>query len=123
MTPQTLIFLAIGALVGVCSGIFGIGGGVILVPILVLGFGFAQITATGVSLTALLLPVGALGVWEYWRSGRLTSADVRVGLLIAVGIFLGTFVGARLAGHLPENVLRKGFAVLMAGVAIKLWLA
>ncbi len=118
-----LSYVLVGVLTGVMAGIFGIGGGVILVPILVLGFGFAQSAASGISLTALLLPVGILGVWDYWKSGRITAEQIKFGLLIAVGIFVGTFVGARAAGLLPETALRKGFSILLVAVAVKLWMA
>ena len=113
--------LAIGFLVGIFSGVFGVGGGVILVPILVLLFGYSQIAATGTSLVALLLPVGALGVYEYHRSGRLDYSNIRMGLIIAVGLFFGAFFGAKVAASLPEQVLRRSFAAFLVVIAGKLW--
>ena len=65
------IFLVIGLLAGVLSGVFGIGGGVVIVPALIFLAGMLPITATGTSLAALLLPVGALGAYEYYRKGHL----------------------------------------------------
>lgn len=123
MNAPVWVFPLVGVLVGICSGIFGIGGGVLIVPILALGFGYAQSTASGISLTAFILPIGALGVWEYWRTGRLTGDHIKVGLLLAVGLFVGAYLGAKVAGQLPEAALRKGFAVLMVGVAIRLWIS
>ncbi len=118
---RPLLMLAIGLITGVFSGIFGVGGGVILVPILVLLLDYAQVAATGTSLVALLLPVGLLGVLEYYRSGRLTGNDIKTGLLIAVGLFFGTYVGAKIAVGLPDTVLRKSFAAFLVFIAARLW--
>jgi uncharacterized membrane protein YfcA len=118
---QTLPFLAIGVLAGVCSGIFGVGGGIILVPILVLVLGYSQVTATGTSLVALLLPVGLLGVLNYYNAGKIDMNNIKVGLLIAAGMFVGTYAGSLIALPLSDSLLRKLFAVLLFGLAIRLW--
>ena len=117
------LYVAVGIVTGICSGLFGIGGGVILVPFFVYAFGFSQTTASGVSLTALLLPVGILGVLEYWRAGKITGDQIRMGLMVAGGMFIGTYLGARLAVMLPTGTLRRVFSVFLALVAVKLWLA
>src|ERR671921_2568752 len=88
---MALLFLAIGLCAGLLSGLFGIGGGIIIVPALMLVGRMQPATATGTSLGALLLPVGALGAWQYYKNGHL---DVRASLLIAVGIFFGAYFGA-----------------------------
>jgi uncharacterized membrane protein YfcA len=113
-----LLFLAIGLGAGVMSGLFGIGGGVVIVPALIYFARLAPVVATGTSLGALLLPVGALGAWEYWRHGNL---NVRASLLIAAGLFVGAWFGARIAQGLSPLVLRRAFAVFLACVAIQLW--
>jgi hypothetical protein len=113
-----LIALVLGVVAGVLSGVFGIGGGVVIVPGLVLLLGFGQKTATGTSLLALLLPVGALAAISYARAGHV---DVRVGLTIALGVFLGTFSGARFALAQSETTLRRGFAVLLVALAVRLF--
>lgn len=117
-----LLSIGIGAIVGICSGMFGIGGGVILVPILILGFKYAPQNAAGISLVALLLPVGALGAYKYYTSGFLTPADIKMGLIIAIGIFFGAYVGAYIASHLPKEVMSKVFGVFLMGISIKLLL-
>lgn len=119
---QRLAMLAIGALAGICSGLFGIGGGVILVPALVWIMGYPQVAATGTSLVALLLPVGFLGVLEYYRAGKIDSQNIRMGLIIAIGLFVGAYFGAKLAVGLPAPVLRKAFSLFLVLVAIRLWL-
>ncbi len=115
---MTLIYLAIGALAGVLSGIFGIGGGIVIVPALVFLARVPQKTAIGTSLAALLLPVGALGVWTYWKAGHV---DVRGALLIATGLLVGAYGGSLLGQSLGDTALRRSFAVLLVAVAVELW--
>lgn len=117
---MTFVFIAIGLAAGILSGIFGIGGGIVIVPSL-LFFGRMPIAAaTGTSLGALLLPVGALGAWTYWKNGNL---DVRASLLIALGLFFGVFLGARAAQSLSPVVLKRAFAVLLVVVAARVWMS
>src|SRR5215210_1412065 len=115
---MTFIFLAIGLGSGVLSGLFGIGGGVVIVPALLLIARMPATTATGTSLGALLLPVGALGAWTYYRNGHL---DVRASLWIALGLFFGAYIGARLAQTLTPVQLKRAFAVFLVLVAARMW--
>jgi len=114
----SLIFIVIGLLAGVLSGLFGIGGGVLIVPALILFAKLPPIAATGTSLAALLLPVGALGAWEYYRKGNL---NVSAALWVALGLFFGAWVGAKLAHQLSPLQLRRAFAVFLVLVAGKVW--
>jgi hypothetical protein len=113
-----LPFVLIGLGAGVLSGLFGIGGGIVIVPALIFFAKFQPQMATGTSLGALLLPVGALGAWQYWKAGSL---EWRPSLLIATGLFFGAFIGARIALTLPAPVLRKAFAVFLVLVAVQMW--
>ncbi|MDO8501371.1 MAG: sulfite exporter TauE/SafE family protein [Gemmatimonadaceae bacterium] len=113
-----LVFIVIGFLAGILSGIFGIGGGVVIVPALILLAGLAPITATGTSLAALLLPVGALGAWEYYRRGHL---NIGAALWVALGLLVGAWLGAKLAHQLSPVQLRRGFAIFLVLVAAKVW--
>jgi len=115
-----LMFIA-GTFTGIFAGLFGIGGGVVLVPILVLLFKMPQHSANGTSLVALLLPVGIFGTIEYFKAGKIAAEHIKYGLLISVGLFLGTYLGSRIAILLPEQILRRGFSVLLGLVAIRLW--
>ena len=115
---MVLVFIAIGFCAGILSGLFGIGGGLIIVPSLILLARLAPITATGTSLAALLLPVGALGVWEYYKKGHL---NIPAALLLAVGLFFGAWIGARLAQQLSPTQLKRAFAVFLVLVAGRLW--
>ena len=117
---MTILYILIGVAAGVLSGLFGIGGGVVIVPALLLVARMTPLTATGTSLGALLLPVGALGAWEYYRKGQL---DLRISLLLALGLFLGAFFGAKAAQMLTPVQLRRGFAVFLVLVAMRVWSA
>jgi uncharacterized membrane protein YfcA len=118
---QLFILFVIGVAAGLLSGMFGVGGGVIIVPALVFLFGMNQQSASATSLIALLLPVGLLGVIEYYRSGKIGTENIWLGLAIAAGLFAGAFFGARLAIELSSDMLRRMFAVFLVFVAIRLW--
>lgn len=113
------LFLAIGIGAGILSGLFGIGGGVVIVPALVFFAGMQATVATGTSLGALLLPVGALGVYEYWRRGNI---QLNASLWIALGLFFGAWLGAMAAQRIPSAHLQRGFAVFLVAVAVRMWI-
>lgn len=104
-----LIFL-MATVVGVVGGLFGSGGGTLLVPALVLLFGFEQHRAQGTSLVALVPPTGLLAFLNYAKAGEV---DWTAGLLIMPGVFFGAMAGTRLAEHLPSHRLRRVVAVLV----------
>jgi uncharacterized membrane protein YfcA len=114
------VFLLIGLGAGVLSGLFGVGGGVVIVPALIFIARMEPQTATGTSLAALLLPVGALGAWEYYRTGSL---NLGAGLWVALGLFFGAWIGARFSLQLSPTGLRRAFAVFLALIAIRMWFA
>ena len=118
---QSIILMIVGLIAGICSGIFGIGGGIIIVPMLMFFLKYPQSMATGTSLIALLLPVGILGVFKYFQEGKITTANIKAGLFLSLGLFLGAYLGASIATQLPQKLLQKGFAILLLGVAVKLW--
>jgi uncharacterized membrane protein YfcA len=95
---------------GIASGLFGIGGGTIMVPILGLLLGFTQHRAQGTSLIALIPPTGLLAVLAYGKAGYV---DWRTGLLLVPGVFLGGIAGGNLAKRIPSVAMRKIFAALM----------
>jgi uncharacterized protein len=112
---KVLIGIGIGLVGGVLSGLFGIGGGVIIVPALVL-LGFTIRQASGTSLAALLLPVGLLGVIEYARRHEIRF---HYGIGIAVGLMVGALLGAILAGRLSNTALERLFGIFLLVVAVK----
>lgn len=113
-----LQFLALGLAAGVLSGLFGVGGGILIVPALLLLTKMSQHTATGTSLGALLLPVGVLGAWQYYKVGQL---DIHAALWIALGMLFGAWAGGAVAQDISGPTLRRAFAVLMAVAAARLW--
>ncbi|MDI6849161.1 MAG: sulfite exporter TauE/SafE family protein [Candidatus Saccharicenans sp.] len=102
------LIVAIGFLAGIFAGLFGIGGGIVIVPALVLLAGFPLIKATGTSLAAIMLPVGILGVIAYYRARIL---DLRAAAFLASGLVMSVVVGAWMAHALPAVVMRRLYAV------------
>ena len=121
MTASWTAFIGIGFAAGILSGLFGIGGGLIIVPALALAFGFEQQAATATSLIALLFPVGALAVWTYWQAGKISGQHVTAGLLIAAGMLVGGLFGSKIGVSLDPLVARRAFAIFMVMVASRMW--
>ncbi|MEO8090568.1 MAG: sulfite exporter TauE/SafE family protein [Gemmatimonadales bacterium] len=113
------LYLAIGLAAGVLSGLFGVGGGILIVPALIFFAKFPTKLALGTSLGALLLPVGLLGVLTYYKSGHF---EIRASLFIALGLFFGAWGGARLAQVVPAATLQRMFALFIALMAVRLWI-
>jgi hypothetical protein len=113
------LYVLIGVAAGVLSGLFGIGGGMLIVPALVIVAQFHLKLALGTSLGALLLPVGVLGAYTYHQHGNL---DLKASLLLGIGLFFGAWGGARLAHVLPPATLQRMFAVFLVAAAARLWL-
>ena len=110
----------LGLVAGVVSGLFGVGGAIVIVPGLVLLGKLPQHVANGTSLASLLLPVGLLGFLQYYRRGQV---NLPYAALIALGLFLGALLGAKLAGSLSDVWLKRAFAMLLLFVAGKLLLS
>lgn len=112
---SVLIGLAIGLVAGVLSGLFGIGGGLVIVPALVLA-GLTQKEASGTSLAALLAPVAILGVIQYARRHEIR---VVYAVTIAAGLSVGVFFGAQFAGKISNVTLQRAFGLLLAAFSIR----
>ncbi len=118
MDIQTiLIIIVVGIAAGILGGLVGVGGGLIIVPSLVYFIGFSQKTAQGTSLGLIMLPVGILGVLQYYKQGHV---DFRVVGMLAVGFLLGSFFGSKVALSLSQETVKKIFACLMILIAIKM---
>lgn len=113
------ICLLIGIVAGILGGLFGIGGGIVIVPLLIAVFGFSQLKAQGTSLVALLAPVGLLGLMNYVKSD---NADLAKGAWIAAGFILGAFLGSKVAIGLDDLLMRRIFAGFLVLVAVYLFL-
>jgi len=112
-------FVLIGLFAGALSGLFGIGGGILIVPALVLVMGFKQQVAQGTSLAMLALPVAAFGAWQYHQEGQV---DFKASGLIALGFIVGITIAARFATGLDETLLKRIFSVFLVAVAVQVWL-
>jgi uncharacterized membrane protein YfcA len=118
MTAELVILiLLIGLAAGVLSGLVGVGGGLIIVPALIFFLGFSQHQAQGTSLGLLLLPVGILAVINYYNKGNV---DVKVVAIMSVAFIAGGWLGSKLALRLPEDTVKKIFAVFLFYSAFKL---
>ena len=115
---MTWTMLLVGLVVGMVSGVVGIGGGILFVPALIWLAGMDQHRAQGTSLGALLLPVGIFAFLEYYRKG---NADLHVALLLAAGFLVGGYFGAVGAQHISEVWLRRIFALTLIAVGGRMW--
>jgi uncharacterized membrane protein YfcA len=110
--PWALLLL--GVVAGMLSGMFGIGGGIVIVPALSLIFGFPLQRAIGTSLAVLILPVSFFAVLAYYRAGMV---QISTAALVAIGLIVGGLAGAQLALHLPTSVLQRIYGVFLIYVA------
>lgn len=117
---MTILFLLLGLASGILSGLFGIGGGVIMVLGMSTLLRLPFTTATGTSLAAMILPVGILGTLEYWRHGHV---HLRGALLLALGLFIGAYFGALLANGARPALVQRLFAVFLGIMAVRTWMA
>jgi uncharacterized protein len=111
-----LVAVALGVLAGVMAGLFGVGGGILFVPTLALALGLSQLEAGATSLAAIL-PAVAAGAWQQNRYGNVQWHGAAV---IGLAAVVGVEAGVRVASALPEDVLRRLFALLLFGVAAHL---
>jgi uncharacterized membrane protein YfcA len=128
MPEHLIILLVIGLLAGVLSGLFGIGGGVFIVPALVTALGFSLHEAAGTSLAALLLPVGLFAAITF---GKARLLDLRGSTMIALGLMTGVYVGAKLAIFMQADYLKFLYGIFLIFVSyryidpinlIKMWM-
>ncbi len=119
MTEEVL-FILLGLIAGLLSGLIGIGGGVIIVPALLFLFGFSQHQAQGTTLALMVPPIGLPAAWMYYKQGNV---NFEVAMLICIGFFLGGFLGAKLVTGLSNVALERIFGVAMLAIAVKMLLA
>ncbi len=120
MSIQIILSLVfIGILAGILSGLVGVGGGVIMVPLLVLLLGFSQHQAQGTSLAVLVVPVTAVAVYNYYKEGFI---DWRYAAIIAVFFVIGGYFGSKIAIGFDQRMLKKIFGVILLLIAGKILL-
>lgn len=120
MTTTTIVSLAIiGLLAGMLSGLVGVGGGIVMVPLLVLFLGFSQHQAQGTSLAVLVIPVTGLAVFNYYKQGYI---NWKYALVIALFFVVGGYFGSKFAVGIDQKMLKKIFSILLIVVGAKLLL-
>ena len=101
---EIVILVCIGFAAGAFSGMFGIGGGLIMVPALVFFLAMSQHSAQGTSLGVLVIPVAAMAAFNYYREGQL---NVKYAVVIALSFVIGGYFGSKLSLGLNELMLKR----------------
>jgi uncharacterized membrane protein YfcA len=112
-----IILIIIGFASGVLGGLVGVGGGIIIVPALVFILGFSQLDAQGTSLALIMFPVGLLAVIQYYKQGHV---NFNIVFLLAIGFVIGSFLGSKISLSIPQQTVKRIFAILMLVIAIKI---
>ena len=113
------LYVLIGFSGGVLSGLLGIGGGIVIIPLLLL-MGLPQLTAQGTTIALMVLPIGILGALEYYKNGHV---EIYIGLFVVMGFFIGNLLGAKGAMKIPTTTLKRIFGVIMIFAAIRMMIA
>ncbi len=111
------LYLLLGLVAGILSGLIGIGGGVIIIPVLVFLFGLSLHQAQGTTLALMVPPIGLLAAWTYYKQGFV---DLKIASFICMGFFLGGLLGAKLATGMSNAALEKVFGIVLLLVALKM---
>lgn len=111
-------YIMIGLAAGTLSGLLGIGGAILIIPLLIFLFGFEQKLAQGTSLMLMVPPIGILAALSYYKEGFV---DMKAAIIIAAFFFIGGFLGAKLSLTIDNTILKKVFAVFLVLIAIKMW--
>jgi len=114
---EIIQFVVLGLVIGIVSGILGVGGAIFIIPALVYLFGWDQHLAQGTSLAMLLPPIGILAAWQYYQAEHV---NIKVAALLCLGFFVGGYFGGLFANQLPADTLRKIFGVAMLVIALKM---
>lgn len=117
---DVLLYVVLGLAAGILSGLLGIGGGILIVPALVLVFGLTQHMAQGTTLALMVPPIGLLAAWTYHKHGNV---DIRIAALVCLGFFFGGLLGAKCATCINAALLKKLFGVALLITALKMILA
>lgn len=115
---EIIILLIIGLTAGLASGVLGIGGGIVIIPMLIGFLGYTQKDAQGTSLGLLLLPIGILAVMNYYKAGHINLRAVGI---MVITFVIGSYLSSLYAINLPEGTLKKIFAVFLFAYALKLF--
>ena len=112
-----LILLATGLVAGLLSGMVGIGGGIVIVPILVYFLGFSQHAAQGTTLAMFLLPIGILGAYNYYNAGYI---DIKTALITASTFVIGSYFGSKISISLDQQTVKRIFGLIIFIISLRM---
>ena len=118
MDSNFLIIAVIGIVSGILGGLLGLGGAIVIIPALAIFLGYSQQMAQGTALIMMVLPVGALAAYQYYQKGFV---DVKAALILGLFFFIGGYFGGKFATQIPELLMKRIFAVILVGIAVKMW--
>ncbi|MEI6093629.1 MAG: sulfite exporter TauE/SafE family protein [bacterium] len=113
--PLVLICIALGLAAGALSGLVGLGGGIVVLPVLIYALGMEQHLAQGTTLAMMLPPIGVLAVWNYYKHGYV---DFKVAMLICLGFLIGAFFGSKMAVNMDTKYIKTicGVSFILVGI-------
>mgnify|MGYP003558620537 CR=1 FL=1 len=114
---QPLTIALIGIAAGLLGGVLGLGGAIIIIPALVMLLGYSQQMAQGTTLLMMVMPVGALAAWQYYKTGNI---NIKSAVILGITFFISSYIRAKIANQIPEAILKKAFAVLLIAIAVKM---
>ena len=117
-TTTILLLIAIGLVAGGLGGMIGLGGGIILIPALILFLKMDQQSAQGTSIAIMLPPIGLFAVYNYYKAGYVNT---NYAIIIAAAFMIGGYFGSLLALKLSPDIMRKVFSVVLVVIAIKMF--
>lgn len=112
-----IAYIILGLIAGALSGLIGIGGGIIIVPALVMIFGLTQQEAQGTTLALLVPPIGLFAAWSYFKQGYV---DFKIAALICIGFIIGGLLGSKLGVNLQTRTITRIFGIFLLLVSIKM---
>ncbi len=120
MDWQNVALIAlIGLGAGLLGGMLGLGGAIVIIPALVMLLGYSQQMAQGTALMMMVLPVGSLAAFQYYQNGFV---NIKASLIMAAFFMFASYFGAKFATQIPQETLRKVFAVTLVVIAAKMWI-
>jgi uncharacterized membrane protein YfcA len=112
-----VLYVLMGGVAGIVSGLMGIGGGTILIPLMIYLFGMSQHEAQGTTLAIMIPPIGLLAAWVYYKKGFV---NIPMAVFVCLGFLIGGFLGAKAATVLSNEVLRRIFAAALIVIAVNM---
>lgn len=116
-TNDLIILLATGVLAGIVSGTLGVGGAIVMIPMMTFFLGMTQQTAQGTSLVVMSFPVFAIAAWNYHQNGHV---NFKYAFIIVAAFIVGSYLGSSISVYLPENILKKMFGVFLLLLGLKM---